>query len=73
MVSSSSAKKSEDTMRRKRMNEYSRKSEMIQEFMQPIATEQGLESGFVKRRSKLTATAFTETLVLGCWIIRRPR
>jgi hypothetical protein len=52
-------------MRRKSQDEYSRKSEMIQAFMQPIATEQGIESGFVKRRSKLTATGFTETMVLG--------
>jgi hypothetical protein len=52
-------------MRRKSKDEYSRKSEMIQEFMQPIATEQGAASGFVKRQSKMTAEAFTQTMVLG--------
>jgi hypothetical protein len=52
-------------MRRKSKDEYIRQSEMIQEFMQTIATEQGNESGFVKRQSKMTATVFAETLILG--------
>lgn len=52
-------------MRRKSKDEYSRKSEMIQEFMQPIATEQGIASGFVKRQSKMSATGFAETMILG--------
>lgn len=52
-------------MRQKSKNEYTRKSEMIQAFMQPIATEQGAISRFVKRQSKMTATVFAETLILG--------
>jgi hypothetical protein len=55
----------EATMHRTSEQKYNRYSAIIQEFMDPIATEQGLASGFVKRRSKLSATTFTETLVLG--------
>jgi hypothetical protein len=52
-------------MRRKSTNEYSRKSEMIQQFMQSLASEQGSASGFVKRRSKMTASRFAQTMILG--------
>lgn len=52
-------------MRRKSKDEYTQKSEMIQSFMHAIATEQGALSGFVKRRSKMTASVFAETMILG--------
>jgi hypothetical protein len=52
-------------MRRKSQDEDTQHSEMIQTFMQAIATEQGAMSGLVKRQSKLTATGFAETLILG--------
>lgn len=52
-------------MRRKSKDEYTQQSEIIQSFMQAMATEQGDMSGFVKRRSKMTASVFVETMVLG--------
>jgi hypothetical protein len=54
-------------MRRKSKNEYTQECEMLQTFMQDIATEQGVMSGFVQRQSKMTATVFAETLILG-WL-----
>jgi hypothetical protein len=58
-------KESEDTMRVKSKDEYTQQSEMIQQFLQEVTTEQGTESGFVKRRSKMTGAVFAETLILG--------
>lgn len=52
-------------MRRKSKDEYSQKSDMIQQFLKEVATEQGEASGFVKRQSKMTASVFAETLILG--------
>jgi len=38
---------------------------MIQQFMSEITTDQGQMSGFVQRRSKMTAEVFSQTLILG--------
>lgn len=52
-------------MRQKDNHQYSLKSEKVQQFFQTTVEEQGKLSGFVQRRSKMTAKAFTETLVTG--------
>ena len=52
-------------MRRKSKHEYTRQSEMVQDFLREVTREQGVASGFVKRRSKMTAEVFAETLILG--------
>lgn len=52
-------------MRRKRKDKYTQQSEMIQTFLQAVATEQGAMSGFVQRQSKMTAAVFAQTLILG--------
>jgi hypothetical protein len=54
-------------MRRKSQDEYSQKSEMIHQFLKEVTTDQGEASGFVKRRSKMTAEIFAETVILG-WL-----
>ncbi len=52
-------------MRRKSRDEYTQQSERVQNFMQGVTTEHGAASGFVKRRSKMTASVFAETMILG--------
>lgn len=52
-------------MRRKSKEEYTRQSEMIQQFLHEVTHEQGTVSGFVKRQSKMTAEVFAQTLIVG--------
>ena len=51
--------------------EFTRKSEQIRQLLEAEATKLGQQSGFVRRQSKLTASLFVETLVLG--LQERPR
>jgi hypothetical protein len=46
-------------------NEFTRRSEQMQELLEIRSREAGRESGFVQRASKLTAGLFVKTLVLG--------
>ena len=52
-------------MRQSTTNKYTQQSETIQNFLHEVATEHGSASGFVKRKSKMTAEIFAETLILG--------
>jgi len=52
-------------MRRKREEEYTRQSEMIQQYMHEVTHEHGVVSGFVKRQSKMTAEVFAQTMIVG--------
>ena len=52
-------------MRRATKDQYTRQSETIQKFLGEIAKEQGKASAFVKRRSKMTAEVFAQTMILG--------
>lgn len=45
-------------------------STIWQTLFEQIATRESLNSGFVKRRSKMTGKLFAQTLVLGC--LERP-
>ncbi len=49
------------------LNKFSVKSEQLQGFFEYDALELGGTSGFVQRKSKMTATCFAKTLILG-WL-----
>ncbi len=46
-------------------NEFTKRSEKLQDFLEITSRQAGRESGFVKRASKLTAAVFVKSLVLG--------
>ena len=52
-------------MRRTTNDQYTRQSEKIQELLGAVAREEGRASGFVQRRSKMTAEVFAQTMILG--------
>ena len=52
-------------MRRTTNAQYTQQSATIQQLLHETAAEHGTMSGFVQRRSKMSAEAFVQTLVLG--------
>ncbi len=52
-------------MRQATGNKYTRQSEIIETFLREVAEEHGMTSDFVKRRSKMTAEVFAQTMILG--------